>query len=270
MYPKKFIREFFCVDARNRPYKGAAAKRRKCSTLKRIGQFRYLAWGHHPYTKKLAPTKRDGNRDSITIANISELPSILDAVATKRPQVPAANFAALTEFGYETKPPDPFSGVSLERQAEYINTGDYIAYKEPRVIANTQFLLRDVAPVKGYKNSDKRRWFTYQSGLYFANGKPKPSAIAYRLPFMVTGRANGVTDLWGHVRFLPTGTQTTVAIQFKPAGAPEFQTIGDPVPIDGNGFFTASRPIAGPGTWRAVFTEFVSGTTIASREIAVS
>jgi hypothetical protein len=271
IYPKRFIREFFCVDSKNRPYTGSAAKRRHCDTLKRISPLHYTAWGHHPYTKTLPPTKRDSNRDSITIANIAELPALLDAIAVKRPgTLPAASYVALTEFGYETNPPDPFSGFSLAKQAEWINVADYIAYKEPRVIANTQFLLRDVAGLKKYPKKSKKHWFTYQSGLYFANGKPKPSAVAYRMPLVLTGKSNGATNLWGWLRFLPTGTAVSVQMQFKPAGTTAFGNVGDPVPIDPIGFFTASEPLTAPGTWRAMFVETISGTTITSREVPVS
>jgi hypothetical protein len=231
----------------------------------------YTAWGHHPYTKKLAPTKRDSNRDSITVANIAELPALLDQIAANRPNtMPTTNYVALTEFGYETNPPDPFSGISLDKQAEYINIGDYIAYKEPRVIGNTQFLLRDVPGIKRYKKKSKKHWFTYQSGLYFANGKPKPSAVAYRMPLVLTGHGNGTTNLWGWVRFLPAGTPVTVQMQFKPAGTTTFSNVGDPVPIDNLGFFNATEALDSPGTWRAVFVETISGTVITSREVPVA
>jgi hypothetical protein len=269
MYPKKFIREFFCVDSRYRPYRGASARRRDCDNLDKIGDFRYTAWAHHPYTKKLSPTSRDSARDAITMANIGELSAMLDAIGAKVNTVPTQNFTALTEFGYETNPPDRFSGISPALQSEYINVGDYIAYKESRVIANTQFLLRDVKGVKGFKKSDKRRWFTYQSGLFYANGKPKPSAIAYRMPLHIVSTEAAGVNFWGWLRFLPAGTQTQVLLQFRPAGASEFQTIGDPVAVTNpNGFFEAQRPRPGPGTWRALFIEPISGTPVASREIA--
>jgi hypothetical protein len=259
------------MDSHNRPYKGSAARRRDCSTLKGIQPLHYTAWGHHPYTKKLAPTKRDKSRDSITMANVGELTGLLDAIAAKRPgTMPATNYSMMTEFGYETNPPDRFSGVSLDKQAAYINTGDYLAYKDPRVLADTQFLLRDVAGIKKYPVKNKKHWFTYQSGLYFANGKPKPSAVAYRMPLMVTGKTASATNLWGWVRFLPTGTVTTVQMQFKPAGTTAFGNVGDPVPIDATGFFNASEPLSAPGTWRAEFVETISGTTITSREVPVS
>ncbi len=271
IYPKKFIREFFCVNAHGQRYTGAAARRRRCSTLRRITPLRYFAWAHHPYTKRLAPTRRSPNRDAITMANIGELPRLLQNIGAKRDATARKNLAALTEFGYETKPPDPFSGVSPARQAEYINVGDYLAYKDPRVIANTQFLLNDVRGISRYPKSDKRHWFTYQSGLFYAGGMPKPAATAYRLPLVLTGRGGGSTSFWGQLRFLPAGTQTQVRMQFKPAGTASFQNAGAPVPVTNpSGFFETRQAISGPGTWRAVFVEPFSKTVIVSRDVATS
>ncbi len=271
VYPKKFIREFFCVNARYKRYTGASARRRHCSTLKRIQPFRYFAWAHHPYTKRLPPTKRDGNRDSITMANIGELPAILQRMHVRRDPTAAQNLTALTEFGYETNPPDPFSGVSPARQAEYINVGDHIAFSEPKVVANTQFLLNDVKGISRYPKSDKRHWFTYQSGLYYANGTAKPSAIAYRLPLVITAKGGGSTSLWGQLRFLPAGTQTQVYMQFRPSGAGQFATVGQAVPVTNPlGFFETTQAVGGPGTWRAVFVEPFSQATIISREVPSS
>jgi hypothetical protein len=275
IYPKRFIRELFCIGATGARYTGGKAAKRKCSFLAKVGNFKYTAWGHHPYTKKLPPLQRDKNRDSITMANVAELTALLDQISvTTGGILPKQNLTMMTEFGYETNPPDPFSGVSLADQSGYINLGDYIAYKDPRVLGMTQFLLRDVAGIRRYKKSSKRHWFTYQSGLQYADGKPKPSAAAYALPLVVTGRGvdsvgqDGVF-LWGWLRFLPTGAKSQVSLQFKPQGAADYSTIGDPVPVtNGVGFFEAHRAIpAVPGTWRAVWVEPVSKTTIVSREV---
>lgn len=271
IYPKKFIREFFCVDSRNNRYTGAAARRRKCSTLKRIQPLRYLAWAHHPYTKRLGPTKRDPDRNAITMANIGELPQLLQNIGARRDPTAALNLAALTEFGYETNPPDPFSGISPAKQAADINVGDYLAYKDPRVIANTQFLLTDVKGVSGFPKSNKKHWFTYQSGLFYRSGKPKPAAASYRLPLVLTARSGSTASFWGWLRFLPTGTKTEVQMQFRPAGAPAFQNAGSPVKVTNPaGFFETTQPAAGPGTWRAAFIEPFSKTAIISRDIATS
>jgi hypothetical protein len=182
----------------------------------------------------------------------------------------------MTEFGYETDPPDPFSGINPLLQAEYINVGDYLAYKDPRVIANTQFLLRDVEPVKGTPASSKRHWFTYQSGLVYANGKPKPSAQAYALPLVITGKGTdsvgqqGVS-LWGWLRFLPLITPDSkqqVYIQFRPAGASDYSTIGSAVDVTNPlGFFETVKAVPGPGTFRAVWIEQISRATFFSRDV---
>src|SRR3954451_3093184 len=118
--PKKFLRELLCVTATGRRLTGRGAAARGCSDFDKFGPLRATAYGHHPYTKNLPPTKKDRSRDSLTMANIDDLPKLLDRYA-KTKRIPANMQVALTEFGYETNPPDRFSGQSLEHQAEYLN-----------------------------------------------------------------------------------------------------------------------------------------------------
>lgn len=267
--PKRFIRELFCVKANGRKYTGRAAKVRHCSRLKKIRSFRATAWAHHPYTKKLAPDKRDRSPDSISIANVGDLAKLLDQMAAKTKRIDPGKPTIMTEYGYETNPPDRYSGVSLAEQAAFINEGEYIAYKDPRVVGQTQFLLKDVPPLKGAKAGSKRSLFTYQSGLFFADGSPKPSVNAYRLPLVVTP-AGDVDHLWGQLRFLPNGAQSQVSLQFRSESGGDFQTVGDPVPVtDPRGFFEVDRPSSGPGLWRAVWGDPASGVSATSREAPV-
>jgi len=77
----------------------------------------------------------------------------------------------LTEFGYETSPPDKFAGIPLAQRSAWINQGDYLAYRNPRIDSNAQFLFSDQKPLAHFKRNSKRYWFTYQSGLRYANGK---------------------------------------------------------------------------------------------------
>ena len=81
---------------------------------------------------------------------------------------------------------------------------------------------------------------------------------------MVTG-----ANVWGQLRFLPNGTQSSVSLQFRPEGAAEFGPLGEPVPVtDARGFFSVDRPAPGPGTMRAVWNG-PGGAAVASREVPV-
>ena len=267
--PALFLRELFCLDARLHPYRGTAAKVRNCSTVKNLAILKKLprlVYAHHPYTKKTNPTKKDPSRDAITIANLSTLPRLLDKIAAKTKLIPSGMPIVLTEFGWETNPPDTFNGISLANQAEWDNLGDYAAFRQPRVFANTQFLLFDVAPQKQYPRNTKAYWFTYQSGLYFNNGTRKPSATAYMLPF-VAKRAGGSNYMfWGMVRFTPNGANQTVLLQHKSGN--DWVTDGAPIQVTNSvGFWEVTRPAQKGTTYRALWVAPDFSGYLASREL---
>jgi hypothetical protein len=266
--PALFIRELFCLDSRLRPYRGRSAQVRGCSSVKKLSilkRFPRLTFAHHPYTKKLAPTKRDKSRDSITVANLDVLPALLDKVAQRTKVIPVGLPVVLTEFGYETNPPDPYNGVPLATQAEWDNLGDFAAYSCDRVFANTQFLLFDVPPRTEFPKNSKAYWFTYQSGLFTAQGKPKPSAPAYMMPF-VAKRSGGGYLFWGQVRFTPNGANQTVYLQRK-QGA-DWVNDGDPISVtNAVGFWELTQPAQAGDTYRALWVSPDSASFLASREI---
>jgi hypothetical protein len=271
--PALFIRELFCLDGRLHAYRGRAAALRGCGNVKQLAvleKFPRLAFAHHPYTKTLAPTKRDKSRDAITIANINTLPALLDRIAAKTKLIPVGLPVLLTEFGYETNPPDRYEGVTPAIQAEWDNIGDYDAYRCPRCFANTQFMLYDAAPLKQFPKGSKAYWFTYQSGLFFNNGAAKPSALAYMLPFMAK-RAGTAANFWGMVRFTANGANQTIVLQEKPSANGAWQTVGAPIQVTNSvGFWEAQRPAQKGQIWRAVWVSTDGSTTQASREITLS
>ena len=105
-----------------------------------------------------------------------------------------------------------------------------------------------------------------------ANGKPKPSLTAYKLPLVVTAHSGSSTSFWGQLRFLPFGLDSSVQMQFKPAGASDYANVGDPVPVtNDNGFFESTVGQGGPGTWRALWVNpYDASQVTVSREVETS
>jgi hypothetical protein len=277
MRPAKFIRELFCVQPNGLPYTGSAASARGCSLFQKFapqGGWQMTGWAHHPYTKKLAPTQRDPSPDSISFANIGDLGKLLDSIANTTHYIPAGQPVFLTEFGYETSPPDKFSGIPLDIQAAWINLGDEIAYKDPRIASNAQFLFKDQPPLKKYTKGTKKYWFTYQSGLRYANGTAKPAYIAYAFPFNMTplppaADGSGQFDAWGQMRFLPNFTTgVSAALQWRPSGSPTWTDVTTIPVTNPAGFFEATVPARGAGSWRALLTN--ASVTVSSRESSVT
>jgi hypothetical protein len=272
--PALFLRELFCLDKRLRPYRGDQAKVRKCGSARKklrvLARLSRLAYGHHPYTKKVPPMSGERRRDVITIGNIKKLPKLLDQIAKRTGLIPSGLPVLLTEFGYETSPPDPFAGIPLERQAAWINEGDYLAYRNPRVFANTQFQLFDVPPQKQFPRDSKQYWFTYQSGLFTDTLRPKPGAFAYAMPLEVRPAGGTRHLIWGQVRFTPNGAKQTVYVQFRPPGAGAFRNAGAPVTVTSHmGFYETVREAPANSTWKAVWVSPDSSQFQVSRQITV-
>ena len=233
-------------------------------------------YAHHPYTKNVGPTVTDPNPDSLTMANINQLGTLLDDLSVKtNGAIPNGLRLFMTEFGFETNPPDPFSGIPLADQAKFNTIGEYQAWSNPRIQSQAQFLYRDVDPVRSHPKTSKAYWFTYQSGLFFRNGVPKPALGAYRMPFLAINQQTldvttgaPIFDLWGQLRLLPNGTAAGATIQWRDLSTPDsgWVTVGDPVPIDPMGYFTATltAPGAGPGEWRAALLNPADGTEFAT------
>ena len=92
-----------------------------------------------------------------TIANLDDLSGLLRRVYDRygRPR-PGGGALYLTEFGYQTNPPDPIA-VTPKQQSVYLNHSEFIAWRNPRVRTLAQFLLVDDKPLPGYPRTVGRR-----------------------------------------------------------------------------------------------------------------
>ncbi|MGI8730431.1 MAG: hypothetical protein ACR2LK_10660 [Solirubrobacteraceae bacterium] len=255
--PVPFLRELACVDPDGKQYEGKDAKRRNCDEFDRFGPLQATAFAHHPYTQNAAPTIAPRSPDNLTMGNIGLVGKVLDTVSAQSGgRIPANLPVLLTEFGYETKP-DPRNGISFERQAEYLQLAEFLAYNEPRVKATTQFQITDARPLRRFKRGSRNYWFTYQSGLFNAKGRAKPAAFAYALPFLTYPSGAGMTGVWGQLRFRPNGPVEAATVFWHPTvdrkqtacGSPEAGWVqqGAPLPTSPRGYFSGVIPTPGAG-----------------------
>lgn len=106
----------------------------------------------------------------------------------------------LTEYGYQTNPPDPILGVSQVLQARYVGEGAYQAFRTGRVDMLIQYLYRDEPNIS-----------RFQSGLVTVDDTPKLAYAAFQLPLAQIARRGSTVTLWGQLR--APGSGTTAHIQ---------------------------------------------------------
>jgi hypothetical protein len=123
-------------------------------------------YAHHPYAGSAfeTPTSGSGIRTRIGLGDLPALTRELDRLFGRK--VPLW----LTEYAYQTNPPDRAFGVSWARQARYLREAYGIAKANPRVRMFIWFLLRDDSDLAGF-----------QSGLTTVGGKRKPAFGAFRM-----------------------------------------------------------------------------------------
>jgi hypothetical protein len=95
----------------------------------------------------------------------------------------------LTEYGYQTNPPDRLLGVSPARQALMLGEAALHVWEQPGATVLIHFLVRDEPSEGGW-----------QSGLFTAGGSAKPAYRAFALPLAQMFRHGSRTVLWGQVR----------------------------------------------------------------------
>jgi len=189
--PLTFLRGVLCLDSRYNA-------RGKCKALPAAG------YAHHAYTTRKGPFFKPPGPNDVTIGVLSRLTRALDHAARAH-RIARGMSVWLTEFGIQSKP-DPLLGVSLARQAEYQAISERIAYNNPRVVAFSQYLLRDDLPRRGPRLA---RYGGFESGLLTSGGKPKPAMQSFRLPLAAKRRGSRAT-LWGLIR--PAGGSTSAVV----------------------------------------------------------
>ncbi|MTD43309.1 hypothetical protein GKE82_03040 [Conexibacter sp. W3-3-2] len=248
--PTEFLRDLLCLDARGRKLTGSRAQTMDCRGFTRIG---VSGVSHHPYTRGGSqPPTAKGLPTEITMSSASRLKAILTA-AGRQQRLRSGLPIWYTEYGFQTNPPDELFGVSLEEQARFINQSDFLAYQDRAVRSVAQYELRDEANLA-----------SFQTGLRFNDGRPKPAFAAYRLPIWVARSTGGRLRVWGQVRPAADDALEDVEVQNDPDGSGDFSTVETVQTTDAKGFIDVRVPSRG-GTWRLRWTPKDGGATVTSR-----
>jgi hypothetical protein len=209
-----------CLDPTGRPFTGAMRGAHDCG---RVSKLKIGGWAIHPYNQGGfgPPNRRTSSRTALPQQYLPRLHRLMRQAAA-RGRVPGGRGIYITEFGYQTNPPDRISSITPKKHARYINESDRLFFGDPRVKTVSQYQLVDVNDVT-----------QYNSGLRFAGGtkRKKASYDAYRLPIVVTRRSSSLVEVYGQVR---PARQARLANVFA---APELQFAAP-----GRGFATIRRP----------------------------
>ena len=133
--------------------------------FRRAGAKRFDAYAHHPYysSRFERPATVPRSKKAVTLGNIGVLIGTLDRLYGGRKRL------WITEYGFQTRPPDRYFGVRYAAQAKYVHQAFALARGTRRIDMIVWFLIRD-----------ERRLSGWQSGVVSARGKRKPAFRAFQ------------------------------------------------------------------------------------------
>ncbi len=211
----------------------------------------------HPYNQggNGTPRQRTRSKGALPMAHMPRLYTLMSQAA-RRKRIPGGKGVYLTEFGFQTRPPDRFSNVTPAKQAQYINEADRLFYGDRRIKTVNQFELTDPPEL-----------IQFNMGLRFTDGRTKPSYNAYQVPIVVTRRSSRSVEVYGEVRphRLLSGGTTQVSIQVSSGGG-AFKSVKNQR-TNRRGFIklNISRSGAARARWRLVWQNPTTGQLVTSR-----
>jgi hypothetical protein len=221
MPPVQFDRDLFCLNPLLAPT--------SCPNPPHLD-----ALDHHPYGIE-GPLWHALNPDDAAVPDLYKITRVLHAaerVGHVLPRGPKALWA--TEISWDTRPPDRH-GVPIATQARWLEQAFYVLWRQG---VDTVIWLQvvDSPPIPTYASS-------YQAGLYYRDGKPKPDAEAYRFPF-VTQRVKGSrVQAWGRAP-----QRGSVAIEVQ--SGQHWQVVRR-LPVDDHQVFVTTLTLPGRAVLRA-------------------
>jgi len=155
---------------------------------------------HHPYGIG-GPLWHALNADDAAVPDVYKIANVLHAAERAGHVLPRGPKQLwVTEVSWDSSPPDP-NGVPIVEQAHWLEQALYVLWSQG-VNTVLWYQIIDAPPIPNYQT-------TYQAGLYYLNGTPKPAAQAFRFPF-VTNRLNPRhVQAWGRA---PAGGRLAIEL----------------------------------------------------------
>lgn len=205
--PIAFLHASMCIDRHGRPLRSRA---RRCP--RRPVKLPVGAVAHHPYSHGATahPLSRVRGRSNVTIAYLPRLERSM-RLAARRGRMPRARPIFLTEYGIQSRPPDPY-GASLREQARWLNESERLVWLDRRVKSTAQYELVGV-----------RATNEFNTGLLTAEGKRKPAWSAYRLSLTASRRGRRRVEIWGWLK--PGSGRKRVEIRARRRGRSPYRVL---------------------------------------------
>jgi hypothetical protein len=254
--PLPFLRAMACVNAVYRPIRAG-----RCRGFKPAGGD---SFGYHPHPVLRAPDQPNPDRDEAQFADLGRLFTVLDRLTARRRLISlrGGHLAVhLTEFGYQTSPPDHAVGIPVTLHNRYLQQAAYLAWKSGRIRGLTFYQWED-EPVH-YTGPGNQAYSGWQSGLRYFNGRPKPALSTFASPFVVDvapGRRRGL--LWGQVR--PGGVHEVTLLR-RSRGETDFTSIATTA-TNFAGYFSRSVLLDAGAQYRYSWSEQPADAAAAPRE----
>lgn len=179
--PLRFMRELFCLRGRKKLKPG------RCRNAPKFDIF-----AHHPINLNGGPREDSRHPDDVAaVKDMKHVRRTLRAAERAGNAKPRGRHEIwITEFWWETDPPDPRWGFKLGKQARWIQEGMYLAWKYG---VSATILLQLVDDVKPPGEDPRLR---LHSGLFFNDGREKPSFRAFSFPFASERKSRKKVIAW--------------------------------------------------------------------------
>lgn len=189
--PVTFWQDLLCV----RPVKTGKKKGKKAAAPKYVrtsgcsGPVKFDVLSHHPIDNTgMGPLEHGPLPGDASTPDLGRVVRVLRGAEKAGTTLPGKHEVWATEFWWDSNPPNP-QGAKLATQARWIEQSMYLFWKAGADTA-INFVIGDTPARPNVRAG-------FQGGVYFADGRPKPSLTAFRFPFVTSRIDKRHLQAWG-------------------------------------------------------------------------